>query len=146
MMPTLALVGPTPWLMTGVLALALGVFGWSAWLSISVVRGGSDESRMDHIGTRIWKVLEIAIAQKKMFKDPVFGTMHALIFWGFLVLLLRSLVLIVLGFFPDFDFVHATGAFGQGYTFSKDVMEVIVLLMVSYGAFRRIFDPPDPRP
>jgi len=136
-----ALVGPTAWMMTGVLAIALGIFAWSTWLSISVVQGGSDEDRLDHLGTRIWKVLEIAIAQKKMFKDPIFGTMHALIFWGFLVLLLRSMVLIYMGFDPQFDFVEATGAFGHWYTFSKDVMEVIVLLMVSYGAFRRLFAP-----
>jgi len=126
--------------MMAVLAAALSVFGWSVVNTLGVLAGGRKENRLDNIGARMAAVFEIAIAQKKMFKDPVYGPMHALIFWGFLVLSVRSLVLIIMAFFPEF---HLPGAIGNGYTASKDVFELLVLMMVSYGAYRRLFSKPE---
>jgi len=129
-------------MMLGLLACALGFFGYSIFSSMRVLAGGRQDNRFDQLGLRIRKMLEIAIGQKKMFKEPIYGTMHALIFWGFLVLLLRSIVLIVMAFTGKMDLIILTGGFGKGYTISKDIFEFIVLLMVSYGAFRRIFSRP----
>ena len=126
--------------MMGVLAVALGVFGWSVTRTMGVLAGGRGDDRFDQIGARMGAVFEIAIAQKKMFKDPVYGPMHALIFWGFLVLSVRSIVLVIMAFAPEF---HLPGAVGNAYTASKDVFEAIVLTMVSYGAYRRVFSKPD---
>ena len=63
-----------------------------------------------------------------------------LIFWGFLVLSVRSIVLVVMAFLPEF---HLPGALGNGYTLSKDIFELLVLMMVSYGAYRRLFSKPE---
>ena len=54
--------------MTIVLALALGVFSWSAVRTMGVLAGGRADHRTDRIGARLAAVFEIAIAQKKMFK------------------------------------------------------------------------------
>ena len=105
----------------GVLAVALGVFGWVT-RTMGVLAGGRGDDRFDQIGARMGAVFEIAIAQKKMFKDPVYGPMHALIFWGFLVLSVRSIVLVIMAFAPEF---HLPGAVGNAYTASKDVFEAL---------------------
>ena len=126
--------------MIAVLGIAMSVFAWSAVRTLGVLAAGRPDDRMTSLGARMGAVMEIAIAQKKMFKDPVYGPMHALIFWGFMVLSVRSIVLVIMAFIPDF---YLPGALGNGYTVSKDVFEAIVLLMVTYGAYRRLFSKPD---
>jgi Fe-S oxidoreductase/nitrate reductase gamma subunit len=128
-----------PILMTVMLLVALGVLTYSVVTRTKMLLAGKPDDRFDQIGTRIKRVLTIAIGQKKMFKDPVYGPMHALIFWGFLVLLIRSLTLIVAGYVEGF---HIPGVFGDIYTFSKDIFEGIVVVMVCYAAYRRFFDKP----
>ena len=76
-----------------ILVVALGFFARSAsrlnrWLKI-----GRDEVRTDHPGQRTRNFLLIGLAQTKILRDPVGGMMHALVFWGFCVLGLGTLVL-----------------------------------------------------
>lgn len=128
-----------PWIMIVVLLAALGFFAHSIRGRIMLLAAGKPDARFDQIKKRLGAVVQIAIAQRKMFKEPIYGLMHALIFWGFLVLLVRSLVLIVMAFSPEF---MLPGVVGQAYTFSKDVVEAIVLAMVLYAAYRRLFNKP----
>ena len=130
---------PHGYLMLLLLAVALGVFGWVMTRRIRVMLAGRPEDRFDRIGQRVGLVLKFALGQNKMFRHPRYGVMHALIFWGFLVLLLRSIELGIMAFSKDFAL---PGAFGAFYTATKDIVEVIVLCMVSYGLYRRLFRPP----
>lgn len=90
------------------------------------------------IPTRFANMLLYAFGQRKMFKEPRAGLMHAFIFWGFLVLQLRTLYLIVIAFLPEavIPFVH------HPYALAKDVTEVVVLAMVLYAAYRRLVTRP----
>ena len=92
----------------------------------------------DEIGARTKNALVFAFGQKKLFKEPAAGLMHALIFWGFLILLVRSTYLIIYAFAPGFHIplVHDV------YTLLKDVTELVVLAMVLYAAFRRVVTKP----
>ena len=69
-----------------VLVIATGFFALNVQRLVSYLNLGYAEDRSDHPLTRIRNVLAIGIAQKKIFRDPVAGPMHALIFWGFMVL------------------------------------------------------------
>ena len=60
--------------------------------------------------------------------------MHAVIFVGFVTLLVRKLHLIVIGYVPD---ATIPGAFGAIYTAWKDLVELAVLAAVGYGFWRR---------
>ncbi len=72
-------------------------------------------------------------------KERSSGLMHALIFWGFCILLICSLTLYGEGFQEGFHlpFLGGDYLFGYLYVAIKDVMEGIVLLMVVLAISRR---------
>ena len=123
-----------PIVMTLLLLIALGAITYSLKMRTKMLLAGKPEDRFDRIGDRIKQVLVIAIGQKKMFKEPGAGLMHALIFWGFLVLLIRSISLIIVGFYEPF---HIPGFIGDLYTFSKDIVEAVVTVMIFVALYRR---------
>src|SRR3982750_650332 len=88
-----------------VVVLAAGFFSLNVQRLVSYLRLGYVENRTDHPLTRLRNVLEIGIAQKKIFRDPVAGPMHALIFWGFMVLTAGTVEIVIAGVFPGFSYV-----------------------------------------
>ena len=120
--------------------IAILAFVYSVTRRIRVLMAGAPENRFDRIGTRVWKTLEYAFAQKRMFRDFYAGIFHILIFGGFVVLIVRSLALVVEGLVPGF--ILLPGAAGSAYTLVKDIFEVLVLLGVGMAVFRRAFARP----
>ncbi len=88
---------------------------------------------------RISNVMTYAFGQKKMFKEKKAGIMHAFIFWGFLVLQIRTFYLIYCAFDPT-----AKIPFGihHPYALLKDITEVVVLGMIGYALYRRLVTKP----
>ncbi len=92
------------------------------------------ESRTEDLGARLARVWTFALFQKKMRYYPLAGIAHQLIFMGFIVLLLRTLILWGRGFDPSFNlFVLGPEAFlglplGEVYSFLKDAFALLVLL------------------
>ena len=56
---------------------------------------GSPDDRFDSWGVRIKEVLVGWLGQKRVLRDRVAGTMHVLMFWGFLMLGATCLILLV---------------------------------------------------
>jgi len=102
----------------------------------------AEESPIFPVGERLRRMFSIAFAQTKIFKDPIAGPMHALIFWGFLVLLLRTITLFMEGFSPGSSRYLLPGTFKLAYLFTKDIFEVLVLGMVLFALYRRLFVKP----
>jgi hypothetical protein len=80
---------------------------------------------------RFANMMTYAFGQKKMFKEKKAGFMHAFIFWGFMVLQIRTLYLMVCSFVPEARLPHA-------YTLVKEITALVVLGAVIYAAYRRI--------
>ena len=103
--------------------------------------------RANHIKARLKNLLVLAIGQKRLVgrkKERASGLMHALIFWGFCILLIRSLTLYGEGFVHGYQLPFLGDHYLLGYLYIalKDIMEGIVLLMVIYAIVRRaIFKP-----
>src|SRR4051794_39999922 len=87
-----------------VLVLGAGFFALNVQRLVSYLRLGYAENRTDHPLARFKNVLVIGIAQKKIFRDPVAGPMHALIFWGFMVLTAGTVEILLAGGFSSFFF------------------------------------------
>ncbi len=115
--------------------LALAAFAYSMSRRVRVLLATGPENRFDRIGTRIWKTIEYAFLQKRMFRDLYAGVFHILLFTGFIVLLVRTIALVVEGLVPGF--VLLPGAAGNAYTLAKDVFEVLVLVGVAMAVARR---------
>ncbi len=128
-----------PLAMVAVLLCGLGLFARSAEIKIKVLQKAKpDHSRTDQIGRRLKLLLTLVLGQKKMFKEPGAGVMHALIFWGFLVLLFRSVSLIGQAFSPEWTVFWFSPPLEHLYTLTKDLAELAVLAMVCVAFYRRL--------
>ena len=123
-----------------VLVLATGFFSLNVQRLVSYLRLGYVENRTDHPLTRVKNVLVIGIAQKKIFRDPIAGPMHALIFWGFMVLTAGTAEIVIAGVFPRFSFaLLLPDALYRAYSLSQDVFALLVIAAVGFALYRRIF-------
>ena len=122
----------SPIAMTLLLVVSLGVFAYSAtrrWRLMMVAK--RPENRADQIGRRIGTVLAYVCAQKRMPRYPLAGWAHIAVFFGFVVLLLNSIILWCRGYSEDFDF---WGLFGLGnpvgiaYAVLRDLFIVLVIV------------------
>ena len=121
-----------------VVVAAFGFFAYNVQRLVSYLRIGLPENRFDHGATRLWNVLTIAIFQKKILRDPVAGPMHALIFWGFIVLTAGTIELILQGIFPAFSYAFLPTGLYRVYSVSQDVFGVLVLGAVAFALYRRL--------
>ena len=125
------------------------VFAVSAWRRFNLLKVGQQswESRLTEIPKRLGLVWVFAFYQKKMRYYLAAGLAHQFIFLGFVVLLLRTLVLWGRGFFPGFNlFVLGPEPIlgvplGAAYGFFKDVFASLVLLGVAVFAYLRVVRP-----
>lgn len=131
-----------PLLMAMVIIVALAVFTRTMIGKIKLLAALEPTDRLDHIKDRVMSMLVLAVGQKRLVaraKERSSGLMHALIFWGFCVLLIRSITLYGEGFYEGFHLPFLGGDYLIGYLYVglKDIMEGIVLLMVIYAIYRR---------
>jgi Fe-S oxidoreductase len=122
-----------------------GLFGWSAHRRWALLLVGSPtwESRSDKVVERLRAVVVFALFQKKMRYYFWAGIAHNLIFAGFGVLLLRTLILWGRGFDPGFNLwiLGPETVLGPLYSFAKDVFATLVLIGVSVFVYYRVIKP-----
>ncbi|MGQ0712291.1 MAG: (Fe-S)-binding protein [Gemmatimonadaceae bacterium] len=121
-----------------VLAVASGFFALNVERLVSYLRIGRAANRSDQGLQRLKNVLVVALGQSKLMREPGPGIMHALIFWGFIVLTAGTIELVAQGVHPPFSYSFLpTWAYGA-YSMSQDVFGVLVLLAVAVALWRRL--------
>jgi Fe-S oxidoreductase len=121
-------MGPTA--MLTLMFAALAMFAWSAsrrWHLLLV--GRPARSVTDHLGARLRGTWRFAFRQEKMdYYNPA-GIAHKFIFAGFVVLLLRTIVLWGRGFYALFNLwvLGQDQPLGQVYEFVKDIVATLVI-------------------
>ena len=140
MMPTEATYFGVP----GTLLFALVLIGSIAAFAYTVSRrwqlltiGGPPEVRWDRPLERLRGLLELGIFQKKMWWDGYAGLYHMLIFSGFVVLSVRTLSLVLEGFFPAAGIPFLPAGAWHAYLLLKDVVLVTTLAGVVLALGRR---------
>jgi Fe-S oxidoreductase/nitrate reductase gamma subunit len=127
-------------------AVALAIFGygvyrrWQMWKAM-----GKPEMRMDNMGERVKTVLLEFFLQKKVLKDPYPGIMHALIFFGFFVLIFGAAFDAGQHHItePLFSWTFLKGNFYLGFSFLMDLFGLFVLIGVVIALDRRFVKKPD---
>ncbi len=118
--------------------VAFGIFGITIYQIFKLFKLTKPFPIRD-IAKRINLTLKIAIGQTKIFRMPVIGLFHALVFWGFCIILFGSLEMMIDGIFGIEKSLSFLGVF---YTFlmaSGDIFALIVLISIVIFLFRRIF-------
>src|SRR5207249_10602397 len=114
--------------------LGFGAFFWRAYRLYRYRRLGRDESRVDHPWRRLRDELVVYLGQRKLLKRPYYlrGLAHAFIFWGFLVITIGTVDLLVdgiLGF-------HLPGAGSGLFAWTIDIFAVLVLVSIAIALVR----------
>jgi Fe-S oxidoreductase len=105
---------------------------------------GKDE-RAKGLFDRIKGMLVFAFGQKRMMSTPKdfwAGLWHAFIFWGFLVISLRTIMLFGQGFKADFVLPGLAGGLGHFYNLNKDLFTILVFVACLFFLGRRFFTKP----
>jgi Fe-S oxidoreductase len=114
-------MGPTA--MLTLIFAAFAMFAWSASRRWQLLQIGRPVSRLDHLVARARGTWRYAFRQEKMdYYNPA-GWAHKLIFTGFVVLLLNTIMLWGRGFYAPFDLfvLSPDKPLGAIYDFAKDV-------------------------
>ena len=124
---------------TCILFLSLGLFSYNLGKIVRNIRLGRSKNRFDQPLKRTIILLKVAFGQTKLFARPVSGILHALVYWGFLVITIGTLEMMVDGIFGFKRLFGVLGSFYNLVTASGDIMAVLVLVSCLIFIFRRLF-------
>jgi len=129
-----------PIFMALLLLAGWGAFAYSARRRWKLLRVGAPENRFDRPAERLRRTWTYAIAQLRMRRYPLAGAAHMLIFSGFVVLLLRTLILWGRGFDESFNFwvFGPDQLHGRIYSVLKDVFALLVILGAMVFVYYRV--------
>lgn len=122
-----------------ILAGGLWMFSQQAQRLVRWLKLAKDEVRTDYPDIRTKNFLLIGLAQTKILRDPLGGLMHALVFWGFCVLGLGTVEIMIQGLYTPFTWnVILPQLLYVPYLFSQEAFAVFVLIPVFYLLYRRL--------
>ena len=116
---------------------ALTFFVWSCRNLIRyMLVAKKKDDRFDKIPERIKRVLTVAFGQSKLLRDPIAGSIHFVIFWGFMLFLFAVLESILQGFYSPFSFKFL-GPLYIPITLVQDVFGLLVIIAIVLSLIRR---------
>lgn len=92
-----------------------------------------------NFGKRINVMLEVAFGQTKIFRRPVIGFFHALVFWGFCVIIFGSIEMVIDGLFGTDKVFTFLGPLYNILMGSGDIFAFLVAFSIIIFLSRRIF-------
>ncbi len=119
------------------LLLTLGVFAWSVFKYYKLFKL-TKAFPISDIPKRIIMTLEVVLGQTKILRKPMIGLIHALVFWGFIVILFGSLEMVIDGLFGTERVLSFMGTFYDFIFGSGDVMALFIALAMLVFLFRRM--------
>lgn len=98
--------------------------------------GKKKDDRSGNFTIRLKRVWQVAFLQTKLLRDPVAGTLHLIIFWGFMLFLFAVIESIVQGFYSEFN-LSFLGIIYSLITFIQDLFGVLIIGAVLLALYRR---------
>jgi len=121
------------------LLVTIGVFSYTINRIVSFFKFTRPAFPVKDFGKRINVMLSVAFGQTKIFRKPVIGLFHALVFWGFCIIIFGSLEMVIDGltgtervlqfFGPVYDIIIASG----------DIFALLVAIAIIIFLSRRLF-------
>lgn len=122
-----------------VLLVTIGFFTWTMQRIIAFFRLTKPAFPVRDIKNRIVLTLKVAIGQSKIFRWPFVGLLHALVFWGFMVITIGSLEMVIDGLAGTERVLGFLGPVYHIIIGSGDVFAAIVLISIIIFLIRRLF-------
>jgi len=94
------------------------------------------DDRFDKPWQRIKRVITVVFGQSILLREPLAGSIHFLIFWGFVLFLFVVIETIIQGFFSSFTW-EFLGSLYTVITLVSDIFGILVIVSVLFALFRR---------
>jgi Fe-S oxidoreductase/nitrate reductase gamma subunit len=120
------------------LLLTLGIFSYTAYRFYSFFRL-TKPFPVGQWGKRFGIMMKVAFGQTKILRKPIVGLMHALVWWGFLVILIGSIEMVIDGLFGTERVLSVLGPVYDAITALGDIFALIILVLIILFLGRRIF-------
>jgi heterodisulfide reductase subunit C len=120
------------------LLITLGVFTYTALKLIALFKLTKPAFAVKDFGKRIAVTLKVAVGQTKIMRRPVIGFMHALVWWGFLIIIVGSIEMLIDGLVGTERVLGFLGIVYDILFASGDVFAFLITILVAAFLFRRI--------
>jgi Fe-S oxidoreductase len=117
---------------------ALSLFAYIIQRRLQILLAGEKDPRFSDIGKRLWDLFTYGIIQRKQPRYLWAGVIHLMIFWGFVVLGLHSVDLVLQSLGIQLLNSIMQTASGSFYMSFKDVFELIILIACVWAILRRV--------
>jgi Fe-S oxidoreductase/nitrate reductase gamma subunit len=119
--------------------LAAALLAWGFLIRVPVYRRGRALSRFGEAGRRLGRFLLYAFGQWRVMNVRKHGIPHAVFFWGFLLLLIGTALVMLQADFtePLFDVRFLQGPFYLGFSLVLDLAGLAAILALLYFFVRR---------
>jgi len=121
------------------LLLTLAVFAFTVYRLAGFFKFTRSAYRIRNIGRRLGVMMEVAFGQTRIFRRPVIGIIHALVFWGFCVILIGSIEMVVDGLTGSERVLQFLGVFYDIIVATGDVFAVVIAIAIVIFLSRRLF-------
>ncbi len=121
------------------LLLTLGVFAYTVNRILSFFRFTRKTFPVKDLSKRFGVMMNVAFGQTKIFRKPVIGLLHALVFWGFCVILIGSVEMVIDGLTGTERVLSFLGFLYDVIIATGDVFALVVGLAILVFLSRRLF-------
>ncbi len=120
------------------LLITLAAFAWTMWRIFQYFKF-TKKTNLGQIPERIRETLVVAIGQTKIFRHPIMGLLHALVFWGFMVILIGSIEMVLDGLLGTERVLQFMGPVYTFFMATGDIFAAIIAFSILVFLFRRMF-------
>jgi Fe-S oxidoreductase/nitrate reductase gamma subunit len=121
------------------LLITLGVFYYTVNRIIKFISFTRPAFPIKDFGKRFNLTIRVAFGQTKIFRKPVIGLFHALVFWGFCVILLGSIEMVIDGLAGTEKSLRFLGQVHDIIMASGDIFALVVAISIVVFSIRRYF-------
>lgn len=121
------------------LLLTFAVFGYTIARIIKFFSLTKKGFPIKDLGKRFMIMTEVAFGQTKIFRRPVLGFLHAVVFWGFCVIIFGSIEMVIDGLFGIEKSLSFLGWFYDFLMATGDVFAFLIAIAIVVFLFRRVF-------
>jgi hypothetical protein len=121
------------------LLITIGTFSYTINRIVSFFKFTRPAFPVKDYGKRIRIMLSIAFGQTKIFRKPVIGFFHAMVFWGFCVIIFGSIEMVIDGLAGTDKVLKFLGPLYNIIMASGDIFALVVAISIIIFLSRRLF-------
>ncbi|MFC2948940.1 (Fe-S)-binding protein [Virgibacillus sediminis] len=119
-------------------AYGLYLFGRVVATRVAFIKLGKKSEFDKDLKWRMKRVGKIVFGQSKLLKDKKSGTIHVMMFYGFLLVQFGAIDLFIKGLAPGNHF--PLGIFYPGFVFFQELVTLMILVAVAWAFYRRYME------